>query len=177
MNGKSEWCLVATDLVLGLVVELVGQPGEVVADLLAHGDLYLLALPAPGPRHAHALRPRRVQEEDSSQEQQHCRPHGRGCRCHCVAPSSSWSAVALVPASHQQLCAHWRLVSAVCLGLVLCVRNNSINASAQTQTLPQKGISLQLLFCFILDALGLRFFSIHQSVRWRADADATVSFV
>ena len=39
-----------TDLVLGLVVELVGQPGEVVADLLAHGDLNLLALAAPRTR-------------------------------------------------------------------------------------------------------------------------------
>ena len=44
MNCKSEWCLVATDLVLGLVVELVGQPGEVVADLFTHRDGDLLAL-------------------------------------------------------------------------------------------------------------------------------------
>jgi len=35
-------------LVLGLVVELVGKPGEVVAYLLAHGNSDLLTLPLQG---------------------------------------------------------------------------------------------------------------------------------
>ena len=43
----------ATDLVLGLVVELVGQPGEVVADLFTHRDGDLLALPGLAEAAAH----------------------------------------------------------------------------------------------------------------------------
>ena len=182
MNCKSEWfwLLMTTDLVLGLVVELVGQPGEVVADLLAHGNLYLLALAAPRPRHAHALRPRRVQEEDSRQEHQHCRPHGRGCRCHCVAPSSSSSAVVLAPAS---------LPAAVCplaAGLRCLSRVSCFVFVTTLLTLRLRHrhfLRGDLLsnFCSVLFlmhfALALRFFCIHQSVRWKADADATVSFV
>jgi hypothetical protein len=42
-----------THLILSLMVELVGQPGEVVSNLLAHGDRDLLAGLLPSPLHTH----------------------------------------------------------------------------------------------------------------------------
>jgi hypothetical protein len=61
---------IISHLVLGLVVELVGEPGEVVADLLAHGDGDLLALAV------HGQHPLLVDKDHPKKNPKNCcRPH------------------------------------------------------------------------------------------------------
>ena len=61
-NQSGVWLLLTTDLVLGLVVELVGQSGEVVPDLFTHRDGDLLALAG--------LREGAAHQDGGEQEQQ-----------------------------------------------------------------------------------------------------------